>query len=179
MGAAYSPAAPFSSFGLTNCTSFPSRKATSFQSSMGKSITAMLPVGRLSATAFLPAASPAANQAERHFMQAGIVADQHQLLWIFHGGAADHRQQFGEAGAIEFIEAGDYRFRRRHRRGHEAPGLLRAYRRGDADQIGQGRISAEPGAHESRIQPAAVIQPAIEILAARRVRFSLGVTQQQ
>ena len=41
------------------------------------------------------------------------------------------------------------------------------------------RVAVQPGAHRSGILAAAVVETAIEILAARRVRFGLGVTQQE
>ncbi len=71
-----------SNLGLVKRTSLPRRNATSSQSSTAKSSMARPAVGRLSSSAFFAGRVAAAAEHQRQFVQAGIVADQHQALGI-------------------------------------------------------------------------------------------------
>ena len=65
-----------------------------------------------------------------------------------------------------------------HRIPGDFPGLLRPDRGRNQHGIGKRRMPGDPAADFGGVTPAAVVEPAVLIAAARRVVFGLGVTQQ-
>ncbi len=85
--------------------------------------------GRLSATAFCLPGIAATNQAERHFMQAGLWPTSIKLLGSFHGGAGLPASTGGGLGAYR-VHPGGRLDTFAGSAAADIPGLLRAYRRG-------------------------------------------------